>query len=203
MSLAVGSGRGCVVAALLAGMALLVGGCATEIDGTAEPLGERKVLAELSVPIEFLLPDYFEEMDPASFGLTGVPFFAAHRTVVFAPNVTIAEHPSSGEGSLTEIAEQTLRLAETQGADVSVERREPTEVNAGPALRQVLRTQPPGVDMTIEQQQLLIQLSSRDDGGAESVIEVLMSALPGQVEQTYERYAALVSTIRPLGPTSS
>ncbi|MEU4763131.1 hypothetical protein AB0H12_07735 [Actinosynnema sp. NPDC023794] len=151
----------------------------------------------LPVPIEFSLPDGWLSAPPDEVGASEAAFVALHPGSIagFTANITISGEVRADDATLAQIADQAAaRLRRDIGA-VEVGRRNELES----AYTQVLRLTAPVGDRPVDLVQLQVFLAMADvrDERRRAVLQIALSATPGQFEDLVGDFQAFLKTIRP------
>lgn len=151
----------------------------------------------LPVPIEFSLPDGWLSAPPDEVGASQAAFVALHpgSSAGFTANITISGEVRADDATLAQIADETAaRLRRDIGA-VEVGRRNELEN----AYTQVLRLTAPVGDRPVDLVQLQVFLAMADvhDERRRAVLQIALSATPGQFEDLVGDFQAFLKTIRP------
>jgi hypothetical protein len=151
----------------------------------------------LPVPIEFSLPDGWLSAPPDEVGAAQAAFVALHPGSAsgFTANITISGEVRTDDATLAQIAERAAaRLRRDIGA-VEVGRRNELES----AYTQVLRLTAPvgGRPVDLVQLQVFLAMADVRDERRRAVLEIVLSATPGQFEDLVGDFQAFLKTIRP------
>jgi hypothetical protein len=151
----------------------------------------------LPVPIEFSLPDGWLSAPPDEVGAPQAAFVALRPggDAGFTANITISGEVRADDVTLAELADRAAARLERGVGAVEVGRR--TELES--AYTQVLRLTAPVGGRPVELVQLQVFLAMADvrDERRRAVLEIVLSATPGQFEDLVDDFQAFLKTIRP------
>jgi hypothetical protein len=158
------------------------------------------MVTELPVRIEFSLPDGWQAAPPDEVGAPGVAFVAVHPASTgsaangFTANLTIAGEIRDPALPMTTIADESVRRLETVAESVRV--RDRTDLGHGdaPGITQVLDIEM-GQGNRLAQHQVYLAMNDVHD--QRTVLELVLTCTPEQLDDVLSDFQQFVGTVRP------
>lgn len=153
------------------------------------------MVTELPVRIEFTLPDGWQAAPPDEVGAPGVAFVAlrpapAGSTNGFVTNLTIAGELRDPAVRLATLADESVHRVETVAESVRVRDR----ADSGPAMTQVLDIEM-GEGKRLVQCQVYLPVDDVHD--RRTVLELVLTCTPEQLDDASPDFQRFVATVRP------
>ncbi|MDV6014728.1 hypothetical protein [Haloechinothrix sp. LS1_15] len=156
----------------------------------------------LPVPMEFTLPEGWQSVPPDEAGSPGVALVAMHpaSSEGFTANITVAGELRPDEASMATIADEAIvRLR--QGASVELQDRTEVGDEDAPGLTQLVRLATTVNDQQLDlvQSHVFLGILDSEDPRKRAVIQLTLTATPGQFDTVVGDFQQFVRTARPAG----
>lgn len=155
----------------------------------------------IPVPVEFELPDGWTPAPPDEVGAPGAAFVALRPPAEngFTANITISGDYPAAEATLEVIADESVQRLEQSSEQVTVTNRTEVGTAEAPGLTQLVRMRPivEGSALDLVQSQVYISLLDVDNPQQRFVLQLVLTATPGQLDGVIDDFQQFVSTVRP------
>jgi hypothetical protein len=158
------------------------------------------MVTELPVRIEFSLPDGWQAAPPDEVGAPGVAFVAVHPASIgseangFTANLTIAGEIRDPALPMTTIADESVHRLETVAESVRVRDRADFGHGDAPGITQVLDIEM-GQGKRLAQHQVYLAMNDAHD--QRTVLELVLTCTPEQLDDVLSDFQQFVGTVRP------
>ncbi|MFF5017255.1 hypothetical protein [Streptomyces sp. NPDC001165] len=162
--------------------------------------------ATLPVKISFSLPDGWKSAPPDEVGAPGVAFVALHPASIdgFTANITIAGRMRNDSATMRQIADESVqRLGQAGTVEVIKQQEVGTPDIPGltdsPGVVQNLRlsTTLHGEPLELLQSQVYLGMEDIERPSQRAVIELVLTAKPGQMAEVLGDFKEFVRSVRP------
>ncbi|ADD40382.1 hypothetical protein [Stackebrandtia nassauensis] len=155
----------------------------------------------LPIPIEFSLPAGWRPAPPDEVGAPQAAFVALHPRPDdgFTANITISGEFRPDAASLEAIADDALERVRAFATNVEVSKRKALGTESSPGFAQ-------SVSMTVDvkgrtrdlvQRQLFMAYVDAEDSRKRVVLQLTLTATPGQLDEATTDFHAFIATVQP------
>jgi hypothetical protein len=164
---------------------------------------DRVVSSALPVPIAFELPQNWRPAEPEQVGAPEAAYIALRPEPVtvtdFVANITVAGERLNGDRSLVEYVDESLRRLRQTAPDAELVKRTETDAEQTPSVTQIvsLTTDVQGTPRRVLQVQVFLAVPDPQYPEQRAVIELVLSAVPEEIDQVVGDFRALVDSVTP------
>lgn len=161
-------------------------------------------MSSIPVPIEFRLPTGWEQVDPEEWGVVNTPFMAVRRGAPgdYVPVLTITGDWRLGYIDLTDIAEESVTVAQGQADEVKLLDRQDVGSERAPGIVQMLALKSTinAKPYQLRQGQVLSSLIDINDPSRRVVVLYTVTCTEDQFPVVGREFQAFMTTVKPVQP---
>jgi hypothetical protein len=167
-----------------------------------EPVAEdRVVTSALPVPIEFELPERWRPAEPDGVGAPSAAYVALRPEPAgdFVANITVSGEQLGTGRTVTAYADEALQRLRETAPDAELTKRTEAGSQTAPGLTQVvsLTTDVNGHPRRVLQVQVFLAVPDPQDAERQAVIELVLSAVPEEIDQVVGDFRTFVDSVSP------